>query len=213
MRRTLWRGSLLIALAAASPGTPGSLLGQEPVTLAAGARDPWPERLVQRAVFDAALEQDYRIRLVSDWPQLTSGGLACLNGGQEVLEGTLTRTSDAGYSGTLRRTATIRFCGAHGGAREVCALTLTSVGTVTAEGNVTPTAAGWADPELALHWYAPTGASDAIVEGDCDPGFSASVRRMYLGVEHAIEFPLPAAGTGGRVTRLDDYGWIVDVRP
>ncbi|HXI21992.1 MAG TPA: hypothetical protein VNH46_12940 [Gemmatimonadales bacterium] len=206
MRRAVTFMPLLLALA------PVVLAAQGSLTLAAGAGDPSPERLVQRAVFDAELEPYYQVRLVSDWPQLSNGGLGCVNGGQEVLEGTLTRASDGGYEGTLRRTATIRFCGVHGGAREACALTLTSAGTVKAEGRVTPTAAGWADPELALTWFAPAGASDVVVEGDCDAGFNASLRRLYLGVAHSIEFPLPAAGTGRRVTRLDDYGWIVEVQ-
>jgi len=205
MRSPLFTGVLVFA--AALPLHP-----QEPVALAAGPRDGDPPMIVSRALHAAMLKPAYRLRLVSDWPQLSGSGLGCVNGGQEVLEGKLTQTSDGDYTGQLTRRATIRFCGVHGGSPSACALTLTSVGTVTARGRVTPTGPGWSDPEIELRWFAPDGASDALVEGDCSSQFNDSVRRLYLTASHSLEFPLPTTDQGRRTMRLDDYGWIVDVR-
>ena len=205
MRRTVLPFAL--ALIAAAP-----LEAQQSPVLAAGPHDGDPLPLVNNALHAAMLKPVYELRLVSDWPQLSGGGVGCVNGGQEVLEGRLTQTSDGGYTGQLVRRATIRFCGVHGAALEACALTLTSAGTVTARGAVTPAAPGWSTPEIALRWYAAEGASDAVVDGDCSTQFNDSVRRLYLGASHSLEFALPAAGEGRMTRRLDDYGWIVDVR-
>ena len=196
-----------LALSAVAP-----LEAQQPLVLAAGPHDHDPLPLVSAALHAAMLKPSYQLRLVSDWPQLSGGGLGCVNGGQEVLEGELAQTSDGGYSGQLVRKATIRFCGVHGAAREACALTLTSAGTVSARGEVTPAAPGWSTQEIELRWHAAEGSSDAVVEGDCSTQFNDSVRRLYLGASHSVAFPLPAAGEGRLTRRLDDYGWIVDVR-
>lgn len=205
MRSSLFTGALV--LAAALP-----LRSQEPVVLAAGPRDGDPPMVVSRALHAAMLKPAYHVRLVSDWPQLSAGGLGCVNGGQEVLEGRLTQTSDGDYRGQLTRKGTIRFCGVHGGSAAACALTLTSGGTVTARGVVTPTGPGWRDPQVELRWFAPDGTSEALVEGDCSTQFNDAVRRLYLSASHSLEFSLPTADQGRRTMRLDDYGWIVDVR-
>jgi len=201
---------LIAALLLASAGVP--LAAQAPAALAAGARELTALPLVQRAINASALSPSYRVRLVSDWPQYRAGALGCSNGGQEVLEGTLSEGSDGGYTGRLRRHATIRFCGVHGGTGGACALTLTSEGQVAARGLVTQEAAGWNDPWLRLQWTTPEGASEVAVEGDCPASFNEALERMYLSVSHSVEFPLPAAGAGRRTLRLDDYGWIVDVQ-
>jgi hypothetical protein len=204
MRRTVV--PLVIALIRAP-----SIAAQQPQLLAAGPRDGDPPPVVSNALHAAMLKPAYLLRLVSDWPQLSGGGLGCVNGGQEVLEGKLTQTSSGEYAGQLTRKGTIRFCGVHGGAAEACALTLTSGGMVAARGMVTPVGPGWGEPQIELRWYAPDGASDAVVEGDCTAQFNDAVRRLYLSASHSLEFRLPTADQGRRTARLDDYGWIVDV--
>jgi hypothetical protein len=184
---------------------------QEVVTLAAGPRDVILPN-VERAITAALLRPNYRVRLVSDWPQLTAGALGCVNGGQEVLEGVLTQTGDASYTGRFKRKATIRFCGAHPGTTEMCALTLTADGTVAARGTVAVTRGEWTSPGIEFRWTTPEGASQAVVEGDCTPDFNDKVKRLYLSASHALEFTLPPAGESRRTMALDDYGWIVDVQ-
>ncbi len=159
----------------------------------------------------ARLAASYSLSLVSDWPQLALG-TACFNGGQEALDGTLTRTSAGRYAGQLERRATILFCGVHGAAASACALTLRSRGPVEAHGEILPDAAGGEPPVVQLTWSAETGASEVTIEGDCPAAFNDSLRRMYLAVSHALEFPLPLTGEGARTTRLEDYGWIVEAR-
>jgi hypothetical protein len=198
---------LVFSVAVALPAT-----AQQSLALAAGPHERDPLWVVQRALVAAVLKPNYVVRLVSNWPQLSAGGIACLNGGQEVLEGRLSQTSGGGYAGLLQRKATIRFCGVHGPAQDACALTLTSQGSVTASGQVAQSGPGWQTPVIELRWYAPEGASEAVVDGDCSAEFSEALRRMYLTVSHSLEFPLPPAGEGRRTTPLDDYGWIVDVQ-
>ena len=205
MRRTVLPFALVVF--AAVP-----LEAQQSLVLAAGPHDHDPLPLVSNALHAAMLKPVYQLRLVSDWPQLSGGGIGCINGGQETLEGRLIQTSDGGYAGQLVRQATIRFCGVHGAARDACALTLTSAGTVSARGAVTPVGPGWGSAEIALRWQAAEGASDAVVEGDCSAGFNDAVRRLYLGASHSLEFPLPTAGEDRLTVRLDDFGWIVDVQ-
>jgi hypothetical protein len=135
-----------------------------------------------------------------------------VNGGQEVLDGTLIQRSGGNFTGEFTRQATIRFCGIHGDAQQACALTLTSNGTVEARGEVQPVAPGWVDPLVTLRWSAAEGESTVAIEGDCTPAFNAALRAMYLGVSHALEFSLPLAGEEPRTMRLEDYGWIVDIR-
>lgn len=148
------------------------------------------------------LRDSYTVRLTSDWPQYRSGA-GCVNGGDEVLTGTLESTA-SGYAGVLRREATIRFCGSHGQASDACTLTLTSSGPVDAIARVEAAT-------LLLSWRAPDGAGEATVRGDCAPAFEDSMRRLYLSVAHSLEIPLPA-GAGGHTVRLEDFGWIAEVR-
>ena len=203
--RTLTLSLSLLAVAVPS------LAAQERLALASGARSGMPP-VVERAITAALLRPSYRMRLVSDWPQLSAGGLACVNGGQEMLEGTLIQTGEASYAGQFRRQATIRFCGAHGSADQPCTLTLTSDGNVAASGSVAQTRGDWTSPEIEVRWTTPEGASAVVVEGDCSPGFNDKLRAMYLGAAHSLEFSLPPAGEERRTMRLDDYGWIVDVQ-
>lgn len=186
-------------------------LAAQQLALAAGPREVLLP-VVERAINAALLRPNYRMRLVSDWPQLTAGGLGCVNGGQEVLEGTLTQTGDASYAGKFRRRATIRFCGAHAGATEMCALTLTTDGTVAARGTVALSRGDWTSPSIEFRWTTPEGASDVMVEGDCSADFNEKVKKLYLSASHALEFTLPPAGEDRRTMALDDYGWIVDVQ-
>lgn len=172
-------------------------------TLALAGRNTPPARL---AIPVSPLRDAYALRFTSDWPQYRSGA-GCVNGGEEVLTGTLEATA-SGYAGTLRRDATIRFCGSHGQASDACTLTLTSSGPVDATALVY--AAG-ESAMLLVSWKAPDGAGEATVSGDCAPVFEDSVRRLYFSVAHSLEVPLPA-GSGGHTVRLEDYGWIAEVR-
>lgn len=155
------------------------------------------------------LQESYRIRLVSDWPQFTLPGTACGNGGEETLTGTLSRTA-SGYAGQLERSATIRFCGVHGSLSPApCMLTLVSRGPVLASAELVVQDAR---PVALLRWAAHPGRPTEIsVEGTCHAAFNQSLKSLYLGVGRAVEFPLPAEGEHGLPVRLDDYGWIVAV--
>lgn len=203
MRSTLFAGAM--ALAFIQP-----LRAQESLAFATVPHTGVRMTVDGGAPRNALLKASYQVRLVSDWPQLSAGGLSCVNGGQEVLEGRLIQNPAGEYTGQLTRKATILFCGVHAGAASSCALTLTSDGTVSARGAVLES--GPKEAEVELRWFAPDGSAQAVVEGDCSPQFNDSVRRLYLGASHSLEFPLPAATEPGRTVRLDDYGWIVDVR-
>lgn len=203
MRSTLFAGA--IALSLVQP-----LRAQESLALAAPAPVGVRMTVDRAAPRTVLLKAAYQVRLVSDWPQLSANGLSCINGGQEVLEGRIIQNDAGDYQGQLTRKATIRFCGMHGGTDGACALTLTSDGTVSARGSVMTD--GSKVPQVELRWFAPEGESEALVEGDCSSQFNDSVRRLYLGASHSLEFPLPIAGEGRRTMRLEDYGWIVDVR-
>lgn len=203
MRRTLITGA--IALALTQP-----LGAQEALAFASPAYEGIRVTVEEPAPRTALLKAAYQLRLVSDWPQLSVGSLTCVNGGQEVLEGRVIQNPAGQYTGQLTRKASIRFCGVHGGIQTECALTLTSDGTVSARAAVISTGPG--EAQVELRWFSPSGASDAAVEGDCSPQFNEAVRRMYLGASHSVEFDLPLANEGRRTMRLDDYGWIVDVR-
>ena len=168
--------------------------------------------MVNRALLAAALKSTYSVHLVSAWPQLGMPNSTCVNGGEEVLEGTIEQTSGGNYVGSLQRRATIRFCGTHGPATEACSLTLRSVGPVAAQGEVQPFTRGWTNPTVELRWATAESGNDVTVEGDCAPTFNESLRRMYLGVTHMVEFPLPVVGEGLRREELADYGWIVAVQ-
>lgn len=189
------------------------LSAQARLALAAGANEPGgPSLVVNRALLAAALKQVYRVHLVSDWPQLGTADGRCVNGGEESLEGNVELTSGGNYLGTLERRATIRFCGAHGQAREACSLTLRSAGRVAAQGEVQPFTSGWANPVVELHWATALEGNGVAVEGDCPAAFNDALQRMYLGVTHVLEFSLPVAGEGPRTERLEDFGWTVEVQ-
>lgn len=191
---------------------PAPLAGQAQVALAAGARNNGPEAVVNRALLAAALKPAYTVHLVSDWPRLRDATGLCVNDGEEQIDGTLELTSGGDYVGTLQRTATIRFCGIHGQAREACSLTLESRGPVLAEGEVYSFTTGWNSPVIELRWTTAPADSNVAVTGDCAPAFNDALRRMYQGVVHMLDFPIPAAGEAPTLTRLEDYGWIVGVR-
>ncbi len=201
MRRT---AMLLVAITLAD--TP---LAAQALALAAGAG---PSMMVNRALLAAALKSTYSVHMVSAWPQLSMPNSTCVNGGEEVLEGTIEQTSGGNYVGSLQRRATIRFCGTHGPATEACSLTLRSVGPVAAQGEVQPFTRGWTNPTVELRWATAESGNDVTVEGDCAATFNESLRRMYLGVTHMVEFPLPVVGEGLRREELADYGWIVAVQ-
>lgn len=147
------------------------------------------------------------VRLVSDWPQYVSGA-ECVNGGGETLAGSLARDASGEFHGFLERTATIRFCGQHGQAATACTLTLASTGLVEA---VAREQRQGGEAWLALSWAAPASGATAEVTGNCPEAFEAAVERLYLSVAHAVEVPLPSAD-GAHVIRLEDYGWIVELR-
>jgi hypothetical protein len=207
MRR---RGQLVVILthlALAFPQAAGAQLA-----LAAGAHDDDFLPIVNRAVLAAALKPNLTIRLVSDWPQLAAADGSCLNGGWETVAGSLELDSGGDYVGTLTRQAEIRFCGAHGAARDACILRLTSLGPVHARGAVQPLTTGWTNPVLELRWTGSPEGGEIRIEGDCAPAFNEALRRMYLGVTHALEFRIPVAGGEGLADHLDDYGWRAEVR-
>jgi hypothetical protein len=180
--------------------------------LAAGTDEPGgPSGMVNRALLAAALKQKYQLHLTSDWPQLAAPDGSCLNGGSERIDGGLELTSGGDYVGTLTRSTTINFCGGHGQARDACVLVLRSEGPVAARGEIQPFMAGWTSPVVELHWSTATEGNEVTLDGDCSSSFNDALRRMYLGVSHVLEFPLPTVGEAGRRERLEDYGWNVEV--
>lgn len=206
------RCSSILLLTALGLALAPSLAAQAPAALAIGPRNLDREPGADGEGPRSGLASTYTLSLVSDWPQLSAAGIACVNGGQEVLRGAVTRTTEGHYVGQLERRATILFCGVHGGAQDACALTLTSDGPVEAQGHVLPSEAAGSAPLVELQWASTEAASDLVIEGDCAPSFNESLRRLYQSVTHTLEFPLPLAGAGPRTVRLEDYGWIVDVR-
>jgi len=190
--------------------TPSFSAAQVRLSLGAGVEGAGGRSVVNRALLAAALKPVYSVRLRSDWPELVSKDGRCRNGGNEVITGALELTSGGDYRGTLAREATIWFCGTHGPAMEACSLTLRSAGPVAARGEVEPARGGWTTPLLSLEWVAPEGTV-VHVEGDCQPAFTESLRRLYLGVTHMIEFQLPVAGEGSRTEHLEE-GWNVEVQ-
>ena len=114
-----------IALIGAAPA-PGSAQALRPTT---------PSLSLAGAPASGALKPAYHVRLTSTWPQ-ESGEGGCRNGGEESVEGTLTRTADGRFIGTLSRRTTLLFCGAHGNHQDAetatCELALTGLGDVSA---------------------------------------------------------------------------------
>ena len=83
----------------------------------------------------AELAATYQVRLESAWPRLPGGG--CENGGNETVEGTLTRSPGGEYEGTFTRRTRLLFCGAHAASGAACALVLDGEGSVQVHGLVT----------------------------------------------------------------------------
>ena len=156
-----------------------------------------------------ALAERYHVRLVSAWPQLPAGA-ECANGGDEVVEGTLTRTASGDYGGTLTRKTHLLFCGAHGPAGDACTLMLDGAGGVVMRGNVLPDERSPTGRVLRLAWT-PAAGHSARVKGACGAEFKQRVERMYLTVRHGVEFALPNAGAAPQTERLEDYAWEVEV--
>jgi hypothetical protein len=150
------------------------------------------------------LAPSYRIRLLSDWPQLpvTAG---CVNGGSETVEGVLTRTGGGEYTGSFSRRTRLLFCGAHGADGEPCELVLEGDGPVAVRGTVVE------GDQLRVVWT-PGPEHRADVRGACGAEFKQKVRSMYLTVRHGAEFELPVPGAAPRMERLEDYAWMVEVR-
>jgi hypothetical protein len=155
------------------------------------------------------LAERYHIRLTSAWPQLPAGD-GCENGGDEVVEGTLTRTGAGDYRGTLIRKTHLLFCGAHGSTGDSCALALDGEGGVVMRGMVLPDERSPTGRVLRVAWT-PAAGHTARVNGACGAEFKERIERMYLTARHGAEFALPNAGAAPRTERLEDYAWVVEV--
>jgi hypothetical protein len=156
-----------------------------------------------------ALKSAYRLRLTSMWPQqiVTAG---CRNGGEETLDGTLTRNPDGTYSGSFARQTRLLFCGAHGPVASACSLDLVGKGRVTMTGVVLEDETSPSGRSIRVTWT-PDAGHEAAVSGECADGFKQAVRGMYLSTLHAAEFPLTTVGSGRRTDELESYAWRVEV--
>jgi hypothetical protein len=157
----------------------------------------------------AELAATYQVRLESAWPQLAGGG--CENGGNETVEGTLTRSPTGEYGGTFTRRTHLLFCGAHAASGAACALVLDGEGSVQVHGIVTEDDQSPSHRGVRLTWT-PDANHAVTVRGECSTEFTEGIRRMYLTARHGAEFALPAAGAGPTSERLEDYAWVVDVQ-
>jgi hypothetical protein len=157
----------------------------------------------------APLADGYHLSLKSAWPQLGASGIACRNGGDEMVRGMVRRNAAGIYEGILDRSTLLYFCGTHGVGGESCELVLEGDGSVAVQGVVVPDEASPSGSALRLSWT-PRADHAAEVQGACSADFKRSVREMYLSVRHGAEFALPVAGEGMR-ERLEDYGWTVEV--
>jgi hypothetical protein len=157
----------------------------------------------------APLADTYHLSLQSAWPQLGTSGIACRNGGDEMVRGVVSRNAAGIYEGTLDRSTLLFFCGTHGAGGGSCELVLEGDGSVAVQGVVVPDEASPSGSALRLSWT-PKADHAAQVQGACSADFKRSVRDMYLSVRHGAEFALPPAGKGMR-ERLEDYAWTVEV--
>jgi hypothetical protein len=157
----------------------------------------------------APLADAYHVTLKSAWPQLGASGVACRNGGDEMVRGMVNRNAAGIYEGTLDRSTLLFFCGTHGVSGRSCELVLEGDGGVAVRGVVVPDDASPSGSALRLSWT-PRADHGAVVQGACSADFKRSVREMYLSVRHGAEFALPVAGKGMR-ERLEDYAWTVEV--
>lgn len=158
---------------------------------------------------DAPFESTYRLRLTSAWPEWRLSA-ECVNGGEEVLEGSLHWTASRLYRGEFSRQTTIRFCGAHGSAADACSATLTGSGTVQAEGTVLGPAENRDGNLVELRWF-PDSTTVATLSGDCPEDFGENLRRLYASATHSVELVLPAGDRRVERQRVEDYGWVVEI--
>jgi len=158
---------------------------------------------------DAAVETPYHLRLTSAWPELRLSA-QCVNGGEEILDGSLQWTSAGRYRGELSRQTTILFCGAHGSAAEACSATLSGSGTVQAEGTVLGPSPNRDGNLVELRW-SPDSTTVATLSGDCPEGFGDQLRKLYATATHSVELVLPAGGRRPDRQRVEDYGWVVEI--
>jgi hypothetical protein len=164
-----------------------------------------------------ALKASYHVRLISNWPQEAGPG-GCLNGGDEVVEGTLAREADGTYAGTFIRRTRLLFCGAHGMARGdstaaatgSCALTLDGEGRVSMTGVVVDDETSPSGRSARVVWV-PAEGSDASVTGVCGAAFKDALAGMYRTSPHGAEFPLTTVGQGPRTEQLENYAWKVEL--
>ena len=157
-----------------------------------------------------ALASAYHLRLESAWPQLAASDDACRNGGDETVEGLLTRAADGVYRGSFERRTLILFCGAHGATGKACELVLEGDGKVAMTGYVVPDETSPSGSALRLSWR-PSPSHGATVRGACSTDFKRSVQQMYLSATHGVELAVPAAGAEPRVERLENYAWTAEV--
>jgi hypothetical protein len=155
------------------------------------------------------LADAYHLTLRSAWPQLGNND-DCRNGGDEMVEGTLTRNPDGTYAGTFDRRTLLLFCGAHASTGEACELVLEGTGRVAMSGVVVAEGASPGGSALRLSWR-PMPAHGATVRGACSADFKRSVEAMYLTVRHGAEVMLPVPGMGRRTERLENYAWTVEI--
>jgi len=158
---------------------------------------------------DAPVESVYRLRLTSAWPELRLSP-GCVNGGEEVLSGSLHWVSPGRYLGDLNRQTTIRFCGAHGSVADACSATLTGSGTVLAEGTVLASSGNRAGNLVELRWT-PDSTTVATLSGDCPEDFGDQLRKLYATATHSVELVLPAGDRRPERQRVEDYGWVVEI--
>ena len=203
-RRTITPLAAALALAGLTPmaGRAQSEPGARTIALTDGVMPARP-----------ALKPVYHVRLTSTWPQ-EAAAAGCRNGGEETIEGTLTREADGTYTGTFARRTELLFCGAHGSHYDAetaaCELALTGRGDVSATGVVWNDEASPSGQEVRLVWT-PAPAHAASVRGACAPAFKRAMKQMYLSTPHAVEFPLTSAGAGPRTERLENYAWKVEL--
>jgi hypothetical protein len=190
-----------LALGAAAPAAAQSALADAPALGLTAASVPAPA--------PPALKAAYRLHLTSTWPQyIASQG--CRNGGEETLDGVLTRNADGTYSGRFARHTELLFCGAHGPAAAGCSLVLVGNGAVAMTGVVLSDEASPSGRSVRVTWT-PAPEHEAEVTGQCTEGFKRAVRQMYLTTPHAAEFPLTTVGSAPRTERLDSYAWEVEL--
>jgi hypothetical protein len=184
--------------AAARPGSASTMLALLPAAAPPAMR---------------ALKSSYRVRLTSTWPQERGPG-GCLNGGEEIVEGTLVRTGDGEYGGTFARRTHLLFCGAHGRApgasSERCSLVLEGQGDVAMSGQVVTDDTSPSGRSARVVW-SPTDSGRVAVTGACAPAFKEALAAMYRATRHGIEFPLTTTGEGPRDERLETYAWRVEL--